>query len=155
MARSEESESVPEAAERGDGDPGSRPDRVKRRRLAERAKLLRREAVALAYALRDPRVPWYSRLLILLTVAYIVSPLDLIPDFIPVLGLIDDLVIVPLGIYLSLKTIPKQVLADCRKKAEGAVGDRRLRRLGLLLVVALWGLFALLVALFVTGVFRL
>lgn len=67
---------------------------------------------------KDPRVPWYARLFTLLVVAYAFSPIDLIPDFIPILGYLDDLIIVPLGIYVAMKLIPQPVLQDCRAKAE-------------------------------------
>lgn len=99
---------------------------------------MRRELRVLYYASRHPRVKWYTKLLIILTVAYAVSPLDLIPDFIPVIGLIDDLVIVPLGILVALKTIPREVLAECRRRAEQPIPDRGLRRLGIALVLTLW-----------------
>ena len=72
----------------------------------------------LYYACRDPRVPWYAKAIAGVVVAYALSPIDLIPDFIPVLGYLDDLVLVPLGVALVLKLIPADVLADCRRRAE-------------------------------------
>jgi uncharacterized membrane protein YkvA (DUF1232 family) len=86
----------------------------------ERARRLKRDTFALYLALKDPRVPWYARLAAGLVVAYAFSPIDLIPDFVPVLGLLDDLVIVPLGIALTLRLIPAAVLADARARAEAA-----------------------------------
>ena len=77
----------------------------------ERARRLKRDTYALYLALKDPRVPWYARLLAGLVVAYAFSPIDLIPDFIPVLGYLDDLLIVPLGIVLTLRLIPPAVMA--------------------------------------------
>jgi uncharacterized membrane protein YkvA (DUF1232 family) len=82
-----------------------------------RAKSLVDEARALYLASKDARTPWYANVLITATIAYAVSPIDLIPDFIPVLGFLDDLVIVPAGIYLSLKMIPDEVMQECRLKA--------------------------------------
>ncbi|HKY62966.1 MAG TPA: DUF1232 domain-containing protein [bacterium] len=83
----------------------------------KRAKSLQAEVYALYLASRDPRVPWYAKLLILFVVAYAFSPIDLIPDFIPVLGYLDDLLLLPLGILLSIKLIPPPVMVECRKKA--------------------------------------
>ena len=86
----------------------------------QRARQLRRDTYALYLALKDPRAPWYARLVAGLVVAYAFSPIDLIPDFIPVLGYLDDLVIVPLGVALTLKLMPPAVLADARARAEAA-----------------------------------
>jgi uncharacterized membrane protein YkvA (DUF1232 family) len=85
--------------------------------LAERLRAFKREAHALTIAARDPRTPRLARWLALGVVAYALSPIDLIPDFIPVLGHLDDLVIVPLGVWLALKLIPPEVMADARKMA--------------------------------------
>ena len=70
---------------------------------------------------RDPRVSKKAKLIVLITLAYALSPIDLIPDFIPVLGLLDDLIIIPLGIYLAIKLIPKEVLNDCNRSAENSI----------------------------------
>jgi uncharacterized membrane protein YkvA (DUF1232 family) len=96
-------------------------------------------AVYLAY--RDPRTPWYAKLLAVGVVAYAISPIDLIPDFIPVLGLLDDLVIVPLGTLLAIKTVPKEVMAECREKARNAMdvnASKRTRYLVAAIVIAIW-----------------
>src|SRR5512136_3506671 len=81
------------------------------------AKRLKTEIYALYLAYKDPRTPWYARVVAALVVGYAFSPIDLIPDFIPVLGYLDDLVLVPLGITLALKLIPAQVMAESRAKA--------------------------------------
>ncbi|MCC6904486.1 MAG: DUF1232 domain-containing protein [Anaerolineae bacterium] len=81
------------------------------------ARQLKAETYALYLAYRDPRVPWYARVLGLLVVAYAFSPIDLIPDFVPVLGYLDDLVLIPLGMALVLRLIPAEVMADCRAHA--------------------------------------
>ncbi len=79
---------------------------------------LKEEIYALYLAYRDPRVPWHAKLLILCVVGYAFSPIDLIPDFIPVLGYLDDLVLLPLGIALAIKLVPPAVLSECREKAQ-------------------------------------
>src|ERR1700694_496145 len=83
----------------------------------QRARQLKRETYAMCLAYKDPRVPWYARVFAAGIVAYAFSPIDLIPDFIPILGYLDDLIIVPLGIALALKMIPPHVMAECRAKA--------------------------------------
>jgi uncharacterized membrane protein YkvA (DUF1232 family) len=83
-----------------------------------RAKALRRDIRALYLARRDPRVPWYAELLGGAIVAYALSPIDLIPDFVPVLGYLDDLILLPAGILLLLKLIPPDVMQEYRIKAE-------------------------------------
>ena len=82
--------------------------------MKKRAISLKREAYALYIAARDPRVPWYAKGLMSLVLAYIFSPIDLIPDFIPVLGYLDDLIVVSLGIGFALKLIPPQVMIDAQ-----------------------------------------
>ena len=83
----------------------------------EKARKLRTEVYALYLAFRDQRVPWYAKAFVVVIVAYALSPIDLIPDFIPVLGYLDDLVLIPAGVYLALKMIPKEVLQECRQRA--------------------------------------
>lgn len=85
----------------------------------ERVAALKREVSAIAYAARDSRTPWAARLLVLAIVAYAVSPIDLIPDFIPVLGLLDDLLLLPAAILLAIRMIPDEVLAEARQRADG------------------------------------
>lgn len=84
----------------------------------QRARQLKREVFALYYAYKHPRVPWYAKVVAACVVAYALSPIDLIPDPIPVLGYLDDLVILPLGIALVLRLIPEDVLAECRRQAQ-------------------------------------
>ena len=109
----------------------------------QRVRQLRRETYALYLAYRDPRVPWYAKLLAACVVAYAFSPIDLIPDFIPVLGTLDELVLIPLGIALSLKLIPPQVMAECRARAAAAEGEPA-NWVAAAVIVAIWiGLAAL------------
>lgn len=84
----------------------------------QRARNLKKETYALFLAYKDPRTPWYAKLFTGLVVAYAFSPIDLIPDFIPVLGYLDDLVLVPLGAAVAIKMIPPEVMAECRTKAQ-------------------------------------
>lgn len=86
--------------------------------LKKRARRLKAELYALYLAYRDPRVPWYARLFAAGVLAYAISPIDLIPDFIPVLGYLDDLILVPLGIMLALRMIPPEVMTECRERAK-------------------------------------
>jgi uncharacterized membrane protein YkvA (DUF1232 family) len=83
-----------------------------------RARSLKREVYALYLAIRDPRVPWYAKALAGCVVAYAFSPIDLIPDPVPILGYLDDLVLLPLGVLAVRRMIPPAVLADCRERAE-------------------------------------
>ena len=91
--------------------------------LRQRARQLKAETWALALAVRDPRTPWYAKLLVAGIVAYACSPIDLIPDFIPVLGYLDDLVLLPLGIAWALQLIPPAVLVECRARAQETLQD--------------------------------
>jgi len=95
-------------------------------RMKRKARKLKRQIWALFLALKDPQTPWSAKLLIGATVAYAVSPVDLIPDFIPILGQLDDLVILPVMITLALKLIPREIMARCRREAwrHLAAGDR-------------------------------
>jgi uncharacterized membrane protein YkvA (DUF1232 family) len=85
-------------------------------RLRSSARRLRAETFALWLAARDPRTPWYARVLVWVVVAYALSPIDLIPDVIPVLGYLDDLLLVPLGIVVALRLVPADVMAECRHR---------------------------------------
>ncbi|CAG9613325.1 hypothetical protein BACCIP111899_02539 [Bacillus rhizoplanae] len=82
------------------------------------AKNLKKQLLVLYLAYQDERVPWYAKLFTMLVVAYAFSPIDLIPDFIPILGYLDDLILVPLGVYLALRLIPEEVLEDCKREIE-------------------------------------
>lgn len=85
--------------------------------LKQRACSLKAETFALYLAARHPETPWYAKLIVASIVAYAFSPIDLIPDFVPVLGYVDDLILLPLGIALAIKMIPATVLAECQAKA--------------------------------------
>ncbi len=87
-------------------------------KLRQWAKVLKRDVHAVYLASRDPRVPWYAKLVAALVVAYALSPIDLIPDFIPAVGYLDDLILVPLGILLVIRLVPPGILAEHRARAE-------------------------------------
>jgi uncharacterized membrane protein YkvA (DUF1232 family) len=106
-------------------------------RLERWARRLKIEIYALYLAYRDPRVPWYARVFAALVVGYAFSPIDLIPDVIPVLGYLDDLLVVPLGIALAIRMIPSPVLAECREEARNAK-DRPVNKVAAVVVVAIW-----------------
>jgi uncharacterized membrane protein YkvA (DUF1232 family) len=101
------------------------------------ARNLKRDSHAIYLASRDPRVPWYAKALAIAVAAYALSPIDLIPDFIPVVGYLDDLVIVPLGIWLVVSLIPPEVMAECRAKADAA-GQRPVSRAGMIAIIVVW-----------------
>ena len=106
--------------------------------LKARARALKREVYAISIAARDPRTPWYAKALIFFVVAYTFSPIDLIPDFIPVLGYLDDLIIVPGGLWLAIRLIPTEVIADARAKAATSEADRSIGRVGAVIIILLW-----------------
>ena len=113
-----------------------------------KAEEIERQVYTLYLAYRDPRVPWYARALAALVVAYALSPIDLIPDFIPVLGYLDDLVLIPLGAILAIRLIPPSVFAECQELAQRRSAEQRQgSRLGALIVVALWLILAAIAAL--------
>lgn len=86
--------------------------------LKQRAGTLKRDTLAIWFAAKDKRTPWYARALALIVAAYALSPIDLIPDFIPILGYLDDLILIPAGITLTLKFVPKEVMTEARISAE-------------------------------------
>jgi uncharacterized membrane protein YkvA (DUF1232 family) len=111
--------------------------------LRRQARALKGETLALYLAARDPRVPWYAKVLAAVVVAYALSPIDLIPDFIPILGYLDDLIVVPLGITLILRMIPAEVLEECRVRARSELaGARLVSRTAAVVIVTIWVLGA-------------
>jgi len=107
------------------------------------ARQLKMETYTLYLAYKDPRTPWYARLFAALVVGYAFSPIDLIPDFVPVLGYLDDLILVPLGAALVLRMIPPDVLAESRKKAKDVMSeDKPTNWAAAAVIIALWLLLA-------------
>jgi uncharacterized membrane protein YkvA (DUF1232 family) len=107
-------------------------------RLRRWAGRLKAELYALYLAYRDPRVPLYARVFAACVVGYAFSPIDLIPDPIPVLGYLDDLVLIPLGIALAIRMIPAPVLAECREKARQVAKEKPTNRVAAAVIVAVW-----------------
>src|SRR5258706_5425325 len=116
--------SEPSAFRRSAGSFASRQKTVNDGALLSRMKLwarrLRRDGHAIYLASRDPRVPWYVKFLALAVAGYALSPIDLIPDFVPIIGYLDDLIIVPLGIWFVVSLIPKEIMVEYRAKANEA-----------------------------------
>jgi uncharacterized membrane protein YkvA (DUF1232 family) len=120
--------------------------------LRERARRLKIELIALALAARHPQTPWYAKLIVAGCVAYALTPVDLIPDAIPVVGLIDDLIFVPLAVAFAVRFIPAPVLADCRARShEIEARAPRLSRTAWLLIGAAWLTVVVLIALWTIG----
>ena len=107
-------------------------------KLKSRARALKVEAFAIYLAARDPRTPWYAKALIFFVVAHTFSPIDLIPDFIPVLGLLDDLIITPLGIALAIRLIPPEVLEEARRTVATRGLGRGAGFVGAGIIVIVW-----------------
>jgi uncharacterized membrane protein YkvA (DUF1232 family) len=105
--------------------------------LKDWARRLKREVHAIYLASRSPDVPWYARALAVAVAGYALSPVDLIPDFIPVLGLVDDLIVVPLGVWLVLSLIPEAVMVECRARASEAEQHPRSRGAATA-IIAVW-----------------
>jgi uncharacterized membrane protein YkvA (DUF1232 family) len=117
--------------------PGAATTQPLTQRLRDWARGIKRDVTALYFAARDPRVPWYAKAVALAVAAYALSPIDLIPDFIPVLGYLDDVIIVPLGILLAVRLIPADVLAEHRAAATEA-GERPTSRTAAAVIIAIW-----------------
>lgn len=114
-------------------------------RLGLWSRAVKRDGVTLWFALRHPQTPWLAKALAVLVVAYALSPIDLVPDFIPVLGYVDDLLLLPGLIWLAVRLVPPPVLAQCREQADAwfeARGRKPRWWLGGLLVLLLWALLA-------------
>ena len=104
-----------------------------------RAAELKREVLAIYLAAKHPRTPWYSKLVVVAIVAYVLSPIDLIPDFIPVLGLLDEIILLPLALVLVAKLVPEDVMSECRSRAlERRPEGTALGRLGAACIVLVW-----------------
>jgi uncharacterized membrane protein YkvA (DUF1232 family) len=112
-------------------------------RWKKRARLLKSQLYALYLAYRDPRVPWHAKAFGAVVLAYALSPIDLIPDFIPVLGYIDDIVLIPLGITLAIKMIPREVMEECRQNAQATLSSREVKTWpATLIIISIWAAVA-------------
>ena len=119
----------------------------------ERVRQLKTETYAIYLASKDPRLPWYAKALVVFVVAHTFSPIDLIPDFIPVLGYVDDLIVTPLGIALALKMIPEPVMTECRQRAQATLEQEKPTSwAGAAIVICIWVLTAALATVIVVRV---
>jgi uncharacterized membrane protein YkvA (DUF1232 family) len=119
------------------------------------ARNLKKQIFILYYACKDKRVPWYAKLFTACVVAYAFSPIDLIPDFIPILGYLDDVILLPLGILLALKMIPKNVLSECEAKAEERMnGTKPKNWIAGSIIVLIWGVIVLWVVMKIFGLLK-
>ena len=119
------------------------------------ARQLKTEVYAVYVAYRDPRTPWYARVFAACVVAYAFSPIDLIPDPIPILGYLDDLILIPLGIKLALSLIPAEVMAESRVKAQEIIRQGKpVSRAAAVVIVAIWLLLTALIIAVIVRVFR-
>ncbi|MEJ2665366.1 MAG: YkvA family protein [Spirochaetia bacterium] len=108
-------------------------DKIKRR-----ASNVKNDVYALYLAYKHPNTPWYAKLCCIIIVGYAFSPIDLIPDFIPVLGYLDDIILIPLGIMLAVKLVPKKVLAECRARAKKEKNITRKNWVAGSIIIAVW-----------------
>ena len=113
------------------------------KRFKQRVRHLKAETFALYLAARHPSTPWYAKMLVAFIVAYALSPIDLIPDFIPVLGYLDDLILIPIGIALAIKLVPPAVLTECRARSQEAlVNGKPVSRIAGAAIIMLWLILA-------------
>jgi uncharacterized membrane protein YkvA (DUF1232 family) len=120
----------------------------------QRARQLSAQTYALYLAYRHPRTPWYAKVFAALVVGYVFSPIDPIPDFLPGVGLLDELVVVPIGVLVAAKMIPQEVLEECREKArEVAEGEKPVSRVAAAVVVTVWLLCVALAVLLAMSLF--
>ena len=119
-----------------------------------RARQLSAQTYVLYLAYRHPRTPWYAKVFAALVVGYVFSPIDPIPDFIPGVGLLDEMVVVPIGVLIAAKMIPRQVMEECQERArEVAEGEQPVSRVAAVAVVAVWLLCVALAVLLAVRVF--
>jgi uncharacterized membrane protein YkvA (DUF1232 family) len=119
--------------------------------LRQWARSLKRDVVALYLAARDPRVPWYAKVVAAGVAAYALSPIDLIPDFIPILGYLDDLILIPLGIALAVRLIPPALFAEHRQTAMDWQAKRPTSRIAAAIIISVWIIFAVACVLWFAG----
>jgi uncharacterized membrane protein YkvA (DUF1232 family) len=122
-------------------------------RWKKRIKLLNNDIKALSIAYSDPRVPWYAKAFMAAVIGYAISPIDLIPDFIPILGYLDDLIIVPAGIYLAIKMIPRGIMNECREKAAVSPFSSRVKWVIAGVIILIWLLVIFLIIKFIRQAF--
>lgn len=108
-------------------------------KLKAKMKILKNEVLALFLAYKRPDVSWYAKLVAIIVVGYALSPIDLIPDFIPILGYLDDLILLPLGIAIAIKLIPKDIMDECREQAKDIFKDGKPQnRIAAVIIIIIW-----------------
>jgi len=108
-------------------------------RWKQKSRHLKIEIYVLYLAYRDPRVPWYAKAFVALVVGYALSPIDLIPDFIPVLGYLDYLILIPIGVAVALKMIPEKIMEDCRIRSKEVMGKKKpINRIAAVVIICIW-----------------
>jgi uncharacterized membrane protein YkvA (DUF1232 family) len=117
-------------------------------KIKQWAKALKRQTLALYLAARHPATPWYAKAMAGLVAAYALSPIDLIPDFIPILGYLDDMILLPLGIWLTIRMVPKDIWTECREKAE-TMAEVKGPRWMTAVIIVVWGILLLAAIFFV------
>ncbi|HOV21838.1 MAG TPA: YkvA family protein [Candidatus Ratteibacteria bacterium] len=122
--------------------------------LKGKTEILKRDTHALYLAYRDPRVPLYAKLFIVCIVGYILSPLDLIPEFIPVVGYLDDIVILSIGVYFSIKMIPEYVWKECKERAISEDISKKLRWTAGTIIVLIWIFIIFVIIKFISGIIK-
>jgi uncharacterized membrane protein YkvA (DUF1232 family) len=111
-------------------------------KFKQKGREIKSNAFMLYRSLGDPRVPWYVKIMAMLIVAYIISPIDLIPDFIPVLGLLDEIILVPIFLSLTIKLIPVELQEEYKRASPFEIKDKRLTLIGTAMILVVWLLFA-------------
>lgn len=107
--------------------------------IKSKAKQLKKQILIVYLAYMHKDVQWYKKAFLLLILVYALSPIDLIPDFIPILGMLDDLILIPLGIVIAMKIIPQSIWEDCRKAAESGVSiDGKYKKVGAIIIAMIW-----------------
>lgn len=124
-------------------------------RWKNKARQLKLEVYTLYLAYRDPRVPWYAKLFAACVAGYVFSPLDLIPDFIPVVGYLDELVLIPLAVLAARRMIPREVLDECRARAEAVIREGKpVNRIAAAVIVVIWIALASMATWLIIGLVR-
>lgn len=107
--------------------------------IKEKAKQLKKQIVVVYLAYMHEDVKWYKKAFLLLILLYALSPIDLIPDFVPILGYLDDIILIPLGILLAMKMIPKDILEECKRQAESGISiNKNYKRIGAVFIILIW-----------------
>lgn len=106
-------------------------------RVRQWAQIVKRDTVCLYLAARDPRTPWYAKAIAASVVAYALSPIDLIPDFIPIIGYLDDILLVPMGLWIAMRMVPDDVIEDCRVQAT-QLTERPTSKTAAFIILVIW-----------------